>query len=92
MQSCRGKRQLWIWSLILMYFAGLASWRWRVVAKGFGVKTNKRTLSFHAFAEDLVVFEVVSKGERQRQTGIESWAKESSEGRRASYRSAKPLS
>lgn len=57
-----------------MYFAGIASCRWRVVAKGFGVKTNKRTLSFHAFAEDLVVFEVVtieSKGERERQTGIE---------------------
>lgn len=28
------------WSLFLMYFAGLASWRWRVVARGYRVKTN----------------------------------------------------
>lgn len=27
-------------SLLLMYFAGLASWRWRVVARGCRVKTN----------------------------------------------------
>ena len=36
---------------------------------------NKQTrLKFHAFAEDIVVFEVFtieSKGERERQTGIE---------------------
>lgn len=72
--SRQGRKQLWILSLILMYFAGLASWRWRVLAKGFRVKTNKRAWSFYAFAVDLVVFEVVtikSKGERERQMGIE---------------------
>lgn len=37
-RSWAGK--MYFWSLILMYFAGLASWRWWVVARGFRVKTN----------------------------------------------------
>ncbi len=36
----QGRKQLWICALFLIYFTGLASWRWRVVARGFRVKTN----------------------------------------------------
>lgn len=82
-----------------MYFAGLASWSWRVVARGFGVKTNKRAWSFmllqNIFAEDFAVFEVFtieSKGEGKANGYRESQDRESSEGRRTSYRRVKPLS
>lgn len=34
------KKLLDLDSVFFMHFAGLASWRWRVVARGSGVKTN----------------------------------------------------
>lgn len=69
-----GKQQLSICSHFLIYFAGLASRRWRVAARGFRVKTNKRAWSFMLLQTILLSFEVFtieSKGERERQTGVE---------------------
>lgn len=92
-------------SLFFMYFAGLASWRWRVVAKGARGSKQTTSLKFRAFAEDPVVFEVPSIESKRRLGG---WRGSEGEGERVrseredgrerrgkrneSYRSAKPLS
>lgn len=91
-------------SLFFMYFAGLASWRWRVVAKEARGSKQTTSLKFHAFAEDRVVFEVSSieskgegrEGERERgeANGCRASTRmgEQRGKRNESYRSAKPLS
>lgn len=57
-------------SLFFMYFAGLASWRWRVVAKGARGSKQTTSLKFHAFAEDRVVFEVFQHREQRGREGL----------------------
>lgn len=94
-------------SLFFMYFVGLASWRWRFVAKGARGSKQTTSLKFHAFAEDRVVFEVSSieskgggrrrrEGERERgeANGCRASTRmgEQRGKRNESYRSAKPLS
>lgn len=89
-----GKKQFWIWSLF-RYFAGLANWRWRVVARGSGVKTNNE-LEVSCFCRRSCCLWSCQHREQRRggeANGYrESEDRESSEGRRTSYRSVKPLS
>lgn len=80
-------------SLFFMYFVGLASWRWRVVAKGARGSKQTTSLKFHAFAEDRVVFEVSSieskgggkekEGRRAGERGGERVQSEHEDGRAA---------
>lgn len=79
-----------------MYFAGLASRRWRVAARGCRSKQTA-SLKHCAFAEDLVVFEVSSIERKGGCGGNRVYVARVRIGRavrkgETSYRSVKPLS
>lgn len=64
--------------------------------KPVALGSKQTSFTFHAFAEELVVFEVSSiQSKREGKEANwyrESWDRESSKGRRMSHRSLKPLS